>query len=242
MFSLEGKKILITGASSGIGAKIAIMAAEFGACVTLTGRSMEKLNIVRNHMKANEHDLFPMDLTNEESILQLSSSGHKFDGVVYNAGVIDYTPVKFINQAKFNKIFDINFTAIVLLNGLFIKNKRLNKNASLVFVSSVSSQLGVQGTALYAASKAALNAYARITASELAIQGIRSNSISPGIVKTGTHIGDDVTNLAVHESKYPLGYGTPEDIGHLVIYMLSNASRWMTGTDIKIDGGYSLHS
>ena len=168
----------------------------------------------------------------------------KFDGVVFNAGILEYAPVKFISEEKIKKIFDINFNSAVLLSQHLLKSKALNKKGSLVFISSISSKLGVGGTALYASSKAALGAFSKVVASEVAGQGIRSNSICPGIVSTPmTEQAKSVTSGSEMDEQakaYPLGYGTTVDVSGLVVYLLSDASKWMTGSDLILDGGLTL--
>ncbi|WP_439516781.1 SDR family NAD(P)-dependent oxidoreductase [Sediminibacterium sp.] len=242
MFSLTGKKILVTGASAGIGKAIAEMTSQAGAVLTLLGRDAGRLEKVKTGLHGEGHKTVSFDLTDERSISEFAGQAEIYDGIVYNAGIIDYFPIKFSNSKKIANIMDVNFTSVVTLNQLLVKNKRLNKKTSLVFISSISANIGVPGTAIYAASKAAVCAYMRVVASELAGQQIRSNSISPGIVASvlPESLLDKISDIAADEKKYPLGYGKPEDVAGLALYLLSDKSSWMTGTDIKIDGGYSL--
>jgi NAD(P)-dependent dehydrogenase (short-subunit alcohol dehydrogenase family) len=244
VFSLSGKKVLVTGASSGIGRQIAIDVALMGGIVTLIGRDKERLEESLKLLSGEGHRFFPFDLTDSSGLNSFVAQCGAFDGVVLNAGVIDYTPVKFLNSEKIDLLFETNFKSAVLLSQLLIKGKRINKLGSLVFISSISSKLGVPGTALYASSKAALSAYAKVVASELAKQKIRSNSISPGIIITPmTSQALEVTSdesIKEAEKLYPLGYGEPGDVSGLVVYLLSDKSRWMTGTDLVLDGGLTL--
>lgn len=243
LFSLSQKTILVTGASSGIGRQIAITASGLGANVTLVGRNKERLEETLANMNSGEHRVVTADLTREEDLSTIVD-GRAYDGVVFNAGIVEYTPVKFLSGERIKKIFDINFNSSVLLCQRLLKNKLIKKKGSLVFVSSISSKLGVGGTALYAASKAALSAFSKVVASEVATQGIRSNSICPGIVLTPmTEISKSVTSTSqVDEASkaYPLGYGSTKDISALVAFLLSDASQWMTGGDIIFDGGLTL--
>lgn len=243
MFSLKGKRILVTGASSGIGKQIAIDVASQGGIVILLGRNLDRLKEAINVIGGIEHQYFSVELTNQEEVESFVSQQKPFDGIILNAGIIEYVPVKFINAKKLNDIFDANFKSAVILSQLLLKRKLVNKQGAFVFISSIAAKLGVPGTALYASSKAALSSYSKVLASELAGQKIRSNCICPGIVIT------PMTNLAIDASgdrmqddskNYPLGYGEPKDVAGLAVYLLSDESRWMTGTDLILDGGFTL--
>lgn len=244
MITLKDKNILVTGASSGIGRQIAITASELGAFVTLVGRDLDKLNSTLSLMSGEKHKLYSIDLTKYSNMEQLIIESAPYDGVVFNAGVVSYIPVKFLNEDKISNVFNTNFESNVMLTQQLIKKKLINKKGSLVFVSSISSKLGVPGTAMYAASKAALSSFSKVLASELASQGIRANSVSPGIVKTEmTSLANDIiseSEVAKAASEYPLGYGEPIDVAGLVMYLLSDISKWMTGSEIIIDGGFTL--
>lgn len=244
MITLKDKNILVTGASSGIGRQIAIMASELGATVTVLGRNIERLNETISLLTGTGHKMFSVDLSVSSDIDQLIIESLPYDGVVFNAGIVEYLPVKFLNENKISSVFATNFDSNVILSQKLIKKKLLNKKGSLVFVSSISSKLGVPGTAMYAASKAALSSFSKVLASELAPQGIRSNSVCPGIIRTAmTEQASDVVSqeeLKKAESEYPLGYGEPSDVGGLIMYLLSDMSKWMTGSDLIIDGGFTL--
>ncbi|KRD09978.1 hypothetical protein ASE21_09645 [Flavobacterium sp. Root901] len=244
MITLQDKNILITGASQGIGREIAITASKLGANVTIVGRNAEKLQETISLLTGNGHKMFAVDLSVSSEIDTLISESAPFDGVVFNAGIVEYLPVKFLNEDKIDSVFSVNFDSNVVLSQKLIKKKLLNKKGSLVFISSISSKLGVGGTAMYAASKAALISFSKVLATELAPQGIRSNSICPGIVKTAmTEQASDAASeeeLKKAESEYPLGYGEAADVAGLVMYLLSDTSKWMTGSDLIIDGGFTL--
>lgn len=243
IFSLKGKRILITGGSSGIGRQIAIDVATMGASVTIIARSKDKLAAVVAALPGQGHQYFSVDLTNENDLADFIKNAAPYDGVVFNAGIVEYAPVKFLSAEKIKKIFDTNFNGGVILSQQLVKNKLINKKGSLVFISSISSKIGVSGTALYASSKAALSAYTRVMASELAPQGTRANSISPGVIvtaMTGEATSLTAAEIDEKEKAYPLGYGEPEDVSALTIYLLSDASKWMTGSDLVIDGGLTL--
>ncbi|KRB55969.1 SDR family NAD(P)-dependent oxidoreductase [Flavobacterium sp. Root186] len=244
MITLQDKNILVTGASQGIGREIAISASKLGAVVTIIGRNVEKLQETISLLSGNGHKMYAVDLSNAADIDELISQSLPYDGVIFNAGIVEYLPVKFLNESKIDAVFSVNFDSNVVLTQKLIKKKLLNKKASLVFISSISSKLGVGGTAMYAASKAALISFSKVLATELAPQGIRSNSICPGIVKTAmTEQASDAASeeeLKKAELEYPLGYGEPSDVAGLVMYLLSDMSKWMTGSDLVIDGGFTL--
>lgn len=242
MGQLTGKHILVTGASSGMGRVFCQMIAREGARVSLLARNENRLKGTLSKMEGEGHNYYVCDLTDEEQIKATIAQLSAVDGVVFCAGINDYVPLKFVKQEKLERIFQTNYFSQVLLTQMLVKKKQINKNASLVYISSLSSVLGVAGTLLYASSKAALNSAVRVIAAELAPQGIRANAICPGIVRTemlsGTNIDEETfTKQAVD---YPLGLGTPEDIGNAVLYHLSDGSRWLTGNCMVIDGGYSL--
>lgn len=237
-----GKHILVTGASSGMGRIFCQMIAKEGATVSLLARNEERLKETLSMMNGDGHQYYVCDLTEEEQIKATIAQLRPLDGVVFCAGINDYVPLKFVKQEKLEKIFQTNYFSQVILTQMLVKKKMVNKNASLVYISSLSSALGVAGTLLYASSKAALNSAVRVIAKELAPQGIRANAICPGIVRTemlsGTNIDEEA--FTKQEADYPLGLGTPEDVGHAVLFHLSDGSRWLTGNCMIIDGGYSL--
>lgn len=242
MGQLTGKHILVTGASSGMGRVFCQMIANEGAHVSLVARNEERLKETMLKMNGEGHNYYVCDLTDEEQIKTTLARLDVVDGVVFCAGINDFVPLKFVKQEKLERIFQTNYFSQVILTQMLTKKKLINKNASLVYISSLSSVLGVAGTLLYASSKAALNSAVRVIAAELAPQGIRANAICPGIVITemlsGTNIDEETfTKQAVD---YPLGLGTPEDVGNAVLYHLSDGSRWLTGNCMVIDGGYSL--
>jgi len=243
MNSLIRKRILVTGASSGIGREIAIQTSKAGADVFITGRNSERLEETKNSIQGN-CESFVCDLTDSTSLNDFIKQLPELDGIVFCAGVVEYIPVKFINESKLNYVFSINFNSQVLLTQSLLKNKKINKKGSLVYISSISSKIGVMGTALYASSKAALNAFSKVLASELATQEIRSNTICPGIVKTPMI---DMANSLLSEDSilkvaddYPLGLGLADDVAGTTIFLLSDSSRWITGTELILDGGLTI--
>ena len=242
-YSLEGKRILVTGASSGIGRATAIECSRLGASVCITGRNEERLQETLENMEGNGHQIVIADLTKAEDIDMLVASTGQFDGLVNNAGIGCPKPVSFIKLSDLESVYKTNVFACMMLTKALIKKKRINKGGSLVFTSSISSRLNVPGNAIYASSKAAITSYMRSCAIELGDKQIRSNAVLPGMVETQL-IQNNYTKEDMEKDKslYALGrYGKPEDIAHAIIYLLSDASKWVTGTSLVIDGGRLLH-
>lgn len=241
--SLQGKHILVTGASSGMGKVFTQMIAEQGGIVTLLARNEERLTQTIASLNGDGHRMVVCDLTNESQLKETVAQLRPLDGIVLCAGINEFVPVKFVKQEKIERMFQTNYFSQLILVQMLLKKKLVNKGASIVFISSVSSVMGVQGTLLYASSKGAINSAVRVLASELAGQMIRVNAILPGIVRTemlsGTNIDEET--FTKQEEQYPLGLGTPEDVGHAVLFHLSDASRWLTGQCMIIDGGMTLN-
>ena len=243
LFDLSGKKILITGASSGIGREIAVMAAQHGAEVIISGRNTERLAETIELIGRNTIAI-TADLTNEDDIKNLVSQLPDIDGVVFCAGLVEYTPLKFINHEKIKHIFSLNFDSQVGLTQQLIKNKRVRTAGALVYISSISSKIGIPATALYASSKAAINAFVKIVAAETGGQKIRANSICPGLIKTPMleAAKDAATETLFEDAEkdYLLGVGNPVDVAGPVLFLLSDASKWITGIELIVDGGLLL--
>ncbi len=243
LFDLSGKIVLVTGASSGIGREIAISASAHGAEVIITGRNEARLAETKQ-MTNKITTILPADLTNDADIKALVKQLPDLDGVVFCAGVGDYTPLKFINNEKIRHIFSVNFDSQVILTQQLVKNKKIKKGGSLVYISSISSKIGVPATAIYAASKAAINAFVKITASEVSGLKIRANSICPGLIKTQMleNAKDIVSAETISESEkeYLLGLGSPVDVAGPALFLLSDASKWITGTEMIVDGGLTV--
>jgi len=239
--NLEDKKILVTGASSGIGAQTALLLSVQGAKLIVTGRDEHRLQETFKGLKGEGHVAFIGDLTEEEKLAALVDSCGALDGLVHSAGVIKPFPIKFISKKQIDLIFKINFDAPVQLTSSLLKKKKLNNAASIVFMSSVSSRFAHKGGALYSSSKAALNAYSRSVAIECATKKIRSNVISAAMVKTPifeqAEMAVTTEAMQLHEKDYPLGFGESVDIANTVMFLLSDASRWITGTTLVLDGG-----
>ncbi|MDD3094069.1 MAG: SDR family NAD(P)-dependent oxidoreductase [Clostridia bacterium] len=241
-FSLHNKKILVTGASSGIGKIIAEKLSEKGATLTITGRNELRLRTTLENLNGESHQSLIADLTNSTELQSLAEKTDRLDGVVFCAGIVQYMPVKHLNLSSFDEIFDVNFKSQIALYQQLHSKKKISQHASLVFISSISAVSAVPATLAYATSKDAINSAVRILASELSKLGVRVNSISPGLIETPL-LENTFLNKEVFEKnavKYPLGPGKCEDVANAVIFLLSDASRWITGTDLIVDGGYML--
>ncbi len=239
-FSLEGKTILVTGASSGIGRGVAVTCSKMGATVIINGRNVSKLQETLTFMEADESQMMSGDLTDENALSSLVASLPKLDGVVHCAGIGQRIPCKDLQEENVNQVMDVNFKAPVMLQAELLRQKKLNKAASIVFIASIASWSPSFGNSIYSASKGAIISYANCLALELAPRKIRVNCISPAMVWTDliTKDGIDEEQLKEDEQKYPLKrYGQPKDIANLAVYMLSDASTWMTGSNVKISGG-----
>lgn len=242
-FSLEGKTILITGASSGIGRATAIECSKMGAKVIITGRDNIRLSETYDKLEGSGHIKIVADLNLEEDILNLVAECPLLDGLVNNAGRGKSKPINFISLEDMNDVFATNLFGVALLTKYLLKKKKINKGGSIVFTSSISSYITAPGLAIYASSKAAVSAYMRTCAIELGGKNIRSNAVLPGMVETrlinsGTYTDEDKKNDL---NMYPLGcYGEPNDIAFAIIYLLSDAAKWITGTELVVDGGRSL--
>ncbi len=246
MFNLLNKKIIITGASSGIGRECSILLSKLGAELIICGRNekrlLETFNLLDN---SNKHTIFLGDLTKEECIENLIQSVDKIDGLLLIAGIVKTVPIKFLNFQELNLIMNNNFISPTFLVHKVIKSKKINKNGSIVFMSSIAGNfLADKGNGAYAASKSALNGICKVMALELSSQKIRVNAICPGMVNTPMTNNElaSVTKeqLELNEKMYPLGYGEPIDIAWSSAYFLSDVSKWVTGTSFVIDGGFTI--
>lgn len=239
-FSLSGKQILVTGASSGIGRGIALACAKMGATVIVTGRNAERLNETLSLMSVGDHKAISADLTKAEDINLLVDSLPKLDGFVQCAGVGSRVACKDVTQETIDHTMNANFEAPVLLQSAILRKKKISKGASIVYIASIAAWSPSMGNGIYSASKGAIISYAQCLAQELAPRLIRVNCICPAMVWTDLVLQDGVTreDLQEDEKRYPLKrYGTPDDIANLAIYLLSDASTWMTGSNIEITGG-----
>lgn len=245
-FSLQGKTILVTGASSGIGQTTAVECSKMGANVIITARNQERLSQTMRSLYGNNHMMIVADLNDEDSYLKIAESVSLLDGLVCNAGIgLGVKPAAFYKKKDMESIFLTNTISVALLMKELLKKKKINNPASVVFTSSIEGNyLTSIGNGMYGMTKAALSAYARTTALELSSKGIRCNVVAPGMVNTPlTAPTGEITQeqLNADMAKYPLGrYGNPIDVAWGIIFFLSDASSWVTGSTLKIDGGITL--
>jgi NAD(P)-dependent dehydrogenase (short-subunit alcohol dehydrogenase family) len=241
-FDLTGKTILITGASSGLGKQCAISASKQGATVIITGRNPERLKETFDLLQGEGHRVIPADLTKEADIATLVEQLPQLNGVVYSTGISDLAPARFIKSEDISRTFSISYNASVLLTSALLAGKKLIKGAcSLVFISTISTKYPFVGGTMYISAKAALESYAKVLALELAPKGIRSNSISPAFVRTPMldDTAEKYSDEAVRkiEAQQLLGLGEPEDVANTVVFFLSDASRWITASNLVLGGG-----
>lgn len=244
-FSLEGKTILITGASSGIGKAVAQGCAAAGATCIITARNEDRLTVTLSSLEGEGHQLLLADLSSADSIERIVEQLPKLDGVVSCAGIVETKILKFTEEDDLLRLFNTNAFSSIRLIRTLVQQKKLKKEASIVMISSISGvKCGYLGGSIYGATKGALEGFTKATALELAPQKIRVNTITPGMVETSLLKDSEIDSelLEADKQKYPLKrYGNPEEIGYSAVYLLSDATKWMTGTSLLIDGGYTLN-
>lgn len=239
-FDLSGKKILVTGASSGIGYETCLAISRQGGTFIAIARRVELLEKLIEE-SGNENSFILADLSQAEDIQKIVELMPNIDGIVHSAGIVTLAPVKFYSKELMNSIRETNFDSIALLINLITKKKKINKGSSIVLVASIAGLFGMKGNGIYAASKGALIAISKVWASEFSGNRIRVNCVSPGMVKT------EITNKSIEdlsleviqqdEKKYPLGYGEAIQVANPIIFLLSEASSWITGQNLILDGG-----
>lgn len=243
-FTLEGKTVLVTGAASGIGRATAIQCSEMGAKVLLVDLNENGLRETQKMIAREDSEYRALDLTDLEKLTDMVSTLPKLDGVASNAGIVLSLLAKFSEPKDMERIFKINTFSHINLVQQLINQKKLNKGASIVFTSSMSGvYCGLAGGSLYGATKSAILGYTKALAIELAPRGIRVNTIHPGMIETPLTSGTALSKELLEEDakNYPLGrYGKPEEIACSIVYLLSDATVWMTGSQLLIDGGYSV--
>ncbi len=246
-FSLEGKTVLVTGASSGIGRGIAVECSKMGAKVVINGRNKERLQKTFDQLEGEGHILIVADLSKQEDIERLANEVPELNGFVNSAGIPKICPVKRIDRQTLVEIMNVNTFGPILLTSQLLRKKKLQKKSSIVLIASISGVcMANTGEGPYAATKAALAGYTKTAAFELAAQGTRVNTICPGLVPTeiltlsNEMFSEDQLKETMY-GRYPLKrVGTPEDIANGAIYLLSDASSWVTGINLVIDGGYTV--
>lgn len=245
-FSLKNKTILITGASSGIGEASAIECDKHGANLLLLGRDEKRLNKTLSKLSNKGHRKLSLDLTDFENLANdlniFLEDIHDIDGVINSAGITSTLPFKIFKPNQLEKILNINVTASFFLTKLLLP-KLNKKGASIIFISSVMANVGEKAKTMYSISKGAVSAGSRSLALEYSSRNIRVNTIAPGIVNTpmtkNSTYNQNKELLSKTLEKYPLGFGEPSDVANACVFLISDASKWITGSEIVIDGGYS---
>jgi NAD(P)-dependent dehydrogenase (short-subunit alcohol dehydrogenase family) len=241
-FDLKGKTVLVTGASSGLGRQTAITASEYGARIIITARNAARLDETYRSLHGEGHQQFLADLTLQADIDRLVSELPMLDGLVHSTGISDLAPARFITEEIISKTFRISFDASVLLTAGILRKKKLTKgNSSIVFISSISTRYPFVGGATYISAKAALEAYARVLALELASRGTRVNCIAPAFVRTPM-LDETAENFSREvvdkiEQRQLLGLGDPVDVANTIVFYLSDASKWVSATNLILGGG-----
>jgi len=247
---LNGKNIMVTGASSGIGKSIALFLSKMGANVIMVARDAERLKTVLKELEPGNHSYFLFDLSNPAGIGSMMdnvcSGGLKLSGLVHSAGISRTVPIQYLKLEDLNNIMSVNFYSFIELAKQFSRRKNNDNGGSIVAISSISSKVGARGLTAYCASKGALDSAIKSMALELAPKGIRINSIAPGMIRTEIYDGlkEIVNNNSFEEDlkkRQIMGIGEPEDVAYAAAFLLSNASRFITGTSIIVDGGYLAH-
>jgi NAD(P)-dependent dehydrogenase (short-subunit alcohol dehydrogenase family) len=242
-FSLEGKTILVTGASSNIGRQIAVKCSEMGSQVIATARNEERLKETLGKMTGEGHQILQSDLSDSEQIPALVEQLPELDGIVMCAAVFRTTPIRNNRRKYTEEMFKTNTFANIDLVQLLLKNRKIKDRGSILFISSVAAYRPYAGNALYSATKGAINSFCQVLAIEQSNRKIRANCVSPGIIQSDMEVKDwAVTQeeLDKEEARFPLGFGHTEDIAYAAVYMMSDASKWVTGTNMIVDGGQSI--
>jgi NAD(P)-dependent dehydrogenase (short-subunit alcohol dehydrogenase family) len=245
-FSLIGKRILVTGASSGIGRGIAIESSKMGAILVITGRNSDRLNETFMQLEGSGHHQLICELADPDSLDALVNDCPPLDGLVNNAGIPKLMTLKFYKREILDEIIQLNTISPIMLTSSLVKRKKITKGGSIVFVSSISGvYMSTLGESAYSASKGAINGFVKGAAIDLASKNIRVNSVNPGLIETNMlSLASELFSEDQIKDKlrqYPLRrMGQPEDVAFGVIYLLSQASSWVTGSNIVIDGGFIL--
>jgi len=241
-FSLNGKTIMVTGASSGIGRQIALSCAQAGAQIIASGRDAQRLDGTLKAMSGTGHQALQLDLSDDAAIKSAMAELGKIDGIVHSAGISLLAPLRLATRAHIENQLAANLVGPMLLTQQLLFRNSIQQDGAIVFISSISAHIGVHGVSSYSASKGAVEAMARSLSMEVAKKGIRVNCIAPGLVQTPMFEAALSTTGGLDETikNYPLGLGQPEDVANAAIFFLSAASRWITGTTLIIDGGHTV--
>lgn len=243
-FSLEGKTILVTGASSGIGRATAIECSLLGAKVIVTARNEQRLAETISLLKDEGHESIIADLSIAEDVDKIVTTLPVLDGIVNNAGMNKILPIQFVSSAELMMTMQVNAISPIMLTQAIIKKKKLSKGGSIVFVSSIAGHTRSSvGNSMYCASKGAITGFVKCIAKELAAKKIRCNEILPGQADTAIMSHGAVSDEQMQEmiSRIPMKrLGNPDEIAKSITFLLSNASSYITGSSLIVDGGLSL--
>ena len=242
---MQGRAVLVTGASSGLGRETAILLSELNARVALSGRSRERLEETLGLMSGEGHRIEPFDLNETDAIpdwiKRIVAETGPLGGLVHSAGVVNITPLQVVSTARIESLMRTNVTSAIMLVRGFRRSGCSLRGSGIVLYSSAAGIVGTPGATAYAASKAALIGFAKSAALELVTSGLRINCVAPGIVETAmvdlTQTQDQYETI---KSKHPMGFGHPRDVAYAAAFLLAETSRWITGTTLVVDGGYSL--
>lgn len=241
-FSIRGKHILITGASSGIGRATAIECAKCGAELIITARNDDRLKETFDCLEGGCHQMIIADLNKKDDLSSIVEIVDKIDGLVLSAGINDKSLIKFLKNEHEKNMLDTNFLAPVHLTQILLKNKKISKEASIVFLSSIAAFFPSVANAMYASSKAALSQFAKVLALELMPQRIRVNCIEPAFVETDMVKKNEIVD-AINAVRTSSPFGrliSPEEVAYAVIYFLSDATKLVTGSSLVMDGGFII--
>ena len=250
MIKFNGENILVTGASDGLGKAICLLLNSLGANVIGIARNESKLEQLKEEMAYKEKFSYVIrDLSIDidelpNLVSKIAKEYGKLTGLVYAAGKLELLPIKALDSNSIDNLYNVNFKSLLMTTKGFTDKRNSLENSSIVYISSISSILGIKGMISYSASKGAINSLVKTLAVEVSNRKIRVNSILPGHVETNMTLQNKDANSKEYlnelETMYPLGLGEPEDIANIVTFLLSDKSRWITGQNIVVDGGRTL--
>ncbi|MFO1283640.1 MAG: SDR family oxidoreductase [Burkholderiales bacterium] len=241
-FSLAGRRVLVTGASSGLGRAIAIACSRRGAVVIASGRDEPRLAQTRSELAGDGHSTIAADLVDAAGRDRVVAACGSVDGVVQCAGVSRLAPMRLVTAQHLSDVWKINYEAPMLLTQRLLAKNQVGANGSILFLSSIAAFIGVAGVGVYSGTKAALIATMRCLAMEVVKRGIRVNCLAPALVETPLLAATETVVASMDEQRaaYPLGFGRPDDVANAAVFFLSGASRWITGTTLVMDGGLTI--